>query len=684
MRSRYKIVFLILIVCNIVVKFSAGQQNVESKKKIYYESSPEDEFVQDDCHPRHQAIEQNRNDMTITPYMLDQLRSMGAVPATSINSTCIRIFLDSLLRAMHIQSLTFDPACDQNINDSIRISSTDPSQYVLYCNNISIESIEEFVSPPVNGSNGRRTNSSDTYHGIILSNVPLNNYHVESYPTRLNINSTEYLSWTKSNLSSQLLIEWMQNVPTPFDQLKHLDLSNNKLTNLTWQMFDQMPELRILNLSHNSISNEHIQYKLFYHRFNQLRVLDLSNNEIKSIVHEKLYDVSVSDSSSKTNGLFVYMPDLHELNLNHNQISDLPRSAFVANALPKLHILNLANNQLSIIPFQIFQSLHTLQYLDLSSNRLVTILDNFFIENKALTALNLRNNMIEKILRNSLNGLVQLIEVDLSENHIASTDRSAFDSLTALQRLNLSQNNLTVIPTTLFQRSLQLKHLDLSRNPFKVLPNGIFENQHSLEHVIIDETNLIKLNNWVSRKSNVVKKDVLKHLRTISMRKNRHLQEIDAITFRSLPAVQYLDLSGNDLRILPSEIGELTELNHLNISQNRLISLTKQLNTLQYLQTIDMLGNSFECDCQMVWLTTWMNATRKRNNNSTQSEQRPPFNQLNELNCRHGYPGDFLRVLQQLQCFKPTILQLSESRTHLLHSDAQLDCSFSGNPTPDM
>lgn len=700
-RSRYKVIFLILIVYIITVQSTVGQQNEENEEKINDDGGAKDEIGQQDgCHHNHQMIEQNRNDMTVTPHVLDRLRLMGAISSTSINSTCIRILLHSLLTAMHLQSLsalTFDPASNQIVNDSIQVINAGPSQYVLYCNNISMESIDEFVSKPAIESlsnDHRQLNShSDTvqeiFHGIILSNVPLNNSYVKRQssgvsnlrtPIQNSINATEYLSWTKSHLTSQLFDEWMQNIATltTFNQLKHLDLSNNELTNLTCHMFDRLPELRALNLSRNLISNEHIKYKLFQLCVMQLQHLDLSNNKILSIVYEKLVD---ADPESPIDGLFVDMPDLHELHLSHNQITDLPRNAFVANALPKLHVLNLAYNQLQIIPFQVFQSIHTLQHLDLSCNRLVTFLDNFFMKNEALTVLNLRNNTIDKVLKNSLFGLKHLIELDLSENHIISIDRNAFDSLTALQQLNLCQNNLTVIPTTLFQRLRQLKYLNLSRNNFKTLPNGIFANQIGLERLIIDDTSINKLNNWVSRKPDEVKKDVLGKLRIISMRNNRHLQEIDAITFRSLSAVEHLDLSGNSLRTVPPEMGELTALNYLDISRNGVMSLTKQLNTLQHLQTINMLGNSYECDCQMVWLTSWLNATQ---NNSTQNEQRPPFNQLKELKCRHGYPGEFLRVLQQLQCFKPTAVHVSESKTHLLRSDAIIECAFSANPVADI
>lgn len=693
-RTRYKFAFLILIVYIFAAQqFAVGQQNEKSAEKIEDGvTKAEVEIDRDGCHYHHQMNEQNRIDITITPHELDRLRAMGAISSAPANSTCLRIHLHSLLKVMHLQSLSaaaFDPVTNQIANDSIQTISVGPSQYALFCNDTTMDAIDRFVSQPVtveSVANGRQLNKpSDAIHesirAIILSNVPLNSNYVKRQSNRMtiwnSITAMEYLSWTKSHLTSRAFDEWAKS--TQREEIKHLDLSNNELTNLTCHMFDRLAGLRALNLSLNLISNEHIQHKLFQHCLTQLQHLDLTNNQITSIVYEPR---AVYTQSNPSDGLFANMPNLHALYLSHNQIMDLPRDAFAA--LPKLHILDLAHNQLSIIPFQVFQVVNTLQHLDLSSNRLVTFLDNFFIENVALTALNLRNNSIDRILKNSLYGLTQLIELDLSQNHIMNIDRNAFDSLTALQQLNLCQNKLAAIPTTLFQRLVQLRYLNLSRNNFKTLPNGVFANQFGLEQLIIDETSVSKLNNWVSRKPDEAKKDVLQRLRLISIRNNPNLQEIDGITLRGLPAVEHLDLSGNHLRTLPPEMGELTELNYLDISNNGYISLTKQLNTLHHLQTINMLGNSYECDCQMVWLTTWINTTRQNADNSTEIEQRPPFNQLHELKCHHGYPGDFLRVLQQLQCFKPTVIHVSESRTHLLRSDAVIECSFSGNPIPDI
>lgn len=726
-RFRHRIVLLILII-NIWAIFATEKYN-----------SDEEQIKCCNAYDKNNGYTVNNSthdmDNTTTtiesPLLFNWFQFRESIP--KLNSTCIRIKLEPF-----IQNDTLSQSSSSIGTSNIKYVGNEIQNYVMYCNNTSMDFIDDFISKSSGDEFVIKGQSSDTpihldnneflFGAIILINVSLNgdsNTHSNfltnaqyswhstatnqndfglsdtKWPETMNKSATLYLSWTQSRLNGELFGAWIRTTAQPvFIHLTHLDISDNNISNITWEMFEHLPALRSLNLSTNAINNETIQYELF-HRFTQLQQLDLSKNKLTSIVYDRL-NKSAPLSSKSTNivnlnynkqtsalprtpatiGVFTDMPELCELILSHNQMTDLPRNTFIG--LPKLHLLNLANNNLSIIPFQVFNMLSALQKLDLSGNHLVTFLDNFFIKNEALIVLNLCDNMLQKILKNSLHGLTNLIELDLSNNQIANIDRNAFDSLKVLQRLNLCRNNLNDLPTTLFYKLYQLKYLNLSKNKFKILHNGIFSSQYALEYLIIDETPLQKSNNWVSRIPDEVNRDVLKRLHTISMRKNRHLREIDAVTLRSLVGVEYLNLSGNGLILLPHEIGEMVNLKQLDLSENDLLSIPKQLNGLKNLDTINMLGNRFECDCQMVWVTSWMNEVRNRTKNVTILEQQPPFNQLNELKCSHGYPGDLLRVLQQLQCYKPTVVHISESRTYLLRSDAQLECSFSGNPIPDI
>lgn len=572
---------------------------------------------------------------------------------------------------------------------------------LLYCENVSMHFIDEFVWDGVaaktiggdgeNGS-GSDSNTSDnrtTFSAIILSNVRWqstardNERKINQKNIQRDLVTTtmaEYLTWIKSQLTGATMTAWTSTVSRPLVSLIYIDFSDNRLADMPWQsLATTMPNLRTIVLRRNNIGTDALRPNAFQ-RFEQLQRLDLSENNVTSIVYYQRHDADAFVA------IFANQPQLLELDLSRNRIIDLPRTAFTR--LPRLRCLNLAHNQLSIIPFQVFHALESLEHLDMANNRLVSILDNFFIGNTALRVLNLRNNTIETLSKNSLYGLERLTHLDLSDNQLLSIDRNAFDSLTALRVLNVGRNNLTVLPTILFYRLHQLQYVNLSRNNFKIIPNGLFASQHRLEELIIDETGLQRVGNLVSRQSNVVNKQTLAKLRTIRIRNNRQLRDIDAIAFRNWVAVEHLNLSGNALITLPHEIGELPELQTLDVSYNQLISVPKVIANAKQLHALSLLGNNYACDCHMAWLSGWIDDTQRRVhfNESLRdwSIYAPPLSQLRQLKCRHGYPGDFLRVLQQLHCMKPTATHVSDSKTYLLRSDAQLECAFSGNPVPDI
>lgn len=524
----------------------------------------------------------------------------------------------------------------------------DGNKHILRCANTSLQSINENYGPQL-----QHLNEIHLIHCV--SN------HPDRWLLGLqNVSKLEAIQWSASSVGDRHMQTLLAK--DSFLRLTSLDLSDNRLSQIKRSTLVNVNRLQHLNLSGNHLS-ELLPVDVF-DDLDSLNTLVLSNNEFRVI------------PGDETRSVFNKLTSLTYLNMANNSINDLLRCTF--NGLTNLRELNMSKNELYVIPFQVFKPLSSVELLDLSHNRLVLFLDNFFIFNKELRTLNLSDNIVEKLTKQSVFGLTHLHTLDLSINQLATIDRNAFESLDSLQYLSLRNNQLTILSSSIFNALGNLTYLDLSQNLFKYLPNGVFANQKKLQELVLEGTSIERLGNWVSRQNDTVDKEILISLRRVTIKNNLNLRSITPITFQSTPVIEYLDLSGNRLSVLPYEIGELTELRELDISGNVLVSIPSQIGTLKHLSFLNLLQNEYACDCRMYWIANWIEEYQMRVNASKD------ILNLEKLKCRHGYPGDMLRVLQNLHCIKPVVLQSSENRMHLLKSDAILDCSFAGNPPPDI
>ena len=148
--------------------------------------------------------------------------------------------------------------------------------------------------------------------------------------------------------------------------------------------------------------------------------------------------------------LFSSLGNLHTLNLNKNEITELSFLKY----LNKLKHLNLSENKISDIYF--LNELTNICELDLSSNDIHGI---FYLKNlKKLVALSLKQNPIFNFIM--LEELENLKILDLSENQIF--DYSFLHAIKKLRSLKLTHNK--IFDTSFLNRLSDLQFLDLSYN----------------------------------------------------------------------------------------------------------------------------------------------------------------------------------------------------------------------------
>jgi len=143
--------------------------------------------------------------------------------------------------------------------------------------------------------------------------------------------------------------------------------------------------------------------------------------------------------------------------------------------------------------------------------------------------------------------------------------------------LNLSNNLLTTLPKSISELK-QLYSLDLSNNNFSVCPE--LGSLPLLSYLNISENKLTEIDLGIERSATDTSFTLKAHSNIIYQFPNSLL---------NIKSLIDLDLSDNSIKIIPPEIGELATLSYLNLSDNKISSIS--LKNLKSLQILKLNGN---------------------------------------------------------------------------------------------
>lgn len=307
---------------------------------------------------------------------------------------------------------------------------------------------------------------------------------------------------------------FLQVVPSSLPPtLYRLHLKSNKLEEIPTGAFDNLPNLRELYLQNNHLTSEAMDNETFS-QLSSLECLDLSNNNL-SVVPKGL------------------PRNLVLLHLERNSIRSIPGDALTS--VRNLEYLLLHNNKLrsrSIHPAA-FQGLKKLHTLHMYNNLLERVPRGLPRRAKTLMLL---HNLISEIGRNDLALLYTLTELNLSYNKLTSgrLHRDAFRKMRDLERLDLSGNGLHALPLGL-PRSLRV--LEVKSNQLSSVPDGSLSGMSKLQKLVLSDNRL-------------------------------RLNSVYQGAWMELGALTTLDLSGNQLSHVPSDLPETLE--YLHLESNRI------------------------------------------------------------------------------------------------------------------
>ncbi|TFF98368.1 MAG: hypothetical protein EU547_01710 [Promethearchaeota archaeon] len=382
--------------------------------------------------------------------------------------------------------------------------------------------------------------------------------HEESIKCILEIIST--LSKINGSLTKEYLIKQLSEME--ISKFREFITNLNERNNLTSLSINELSEI---------LQNYHIvkylleKFKRIQYKLQNGRIYDLN----LSFMIYNIYDPKVMGILPS---FFKYLTNLHQLDLQLNKFTIIPKSII---KLPVLKTLNLSNNHFRYLP-EYFSQLTSLINLNLSYNDIRYLPKNFG-ELKDLESLDLKHN--------------QLLKIPLT-----------FKKLTCLKHLNLHGNKLEHIPNELFYLK-GLIHLELGLNEIEDIPTEITQ-LSSLQKLClggncISPASFLTLMN-MKRLSDLELYDnkltmIPDNIRTKNRLKNLslHNNRLEGLptTFTRLNHLESLDLSWNNYTKFPEEISELTSLKFLNLSGNKITHIPSWIINLKNLRSLNLIYN---------------------------------------------------------------------------------------------
>ncbi|XP_012157480.1 uncharacterized protein LOC101458689 [Ceratitis capitata] len=397
------------------------------------------------------------------------------------------------------------------------------------------------------------------------------------------------------DISNNPLVQLTKDIFMDELPLTYLNLRNTSLRKIELHTFKSLQNLNELNLEHNELNPADIHkldvpslrsLYLSHNDFSHTRVGGITAGMFDKMRSLQLLTMSNCSLDTIPDEIFTKNTNLVKLDMCDNRITVMNRNIF--NGLNVFKELKLCHNQLSEFPHIALYNLSTLETLDLSRNQLTSI-DFFKLSGTLnLRQLNLHDNKITSLSGFNAVNLTQLDSIDLSGNLLLSLPANFLRHSINLQRVDLSSNRFLQLPSSaLSDISIpRLSWLNLTGNPINKIYTVKEERYPYLKELYICQTNL----------SILTSKDfeafqALQHLHLV----NNRITRISPGAFKTLTNLLTLDLSINELEMLPKErLQGLKLLRFLNISHNILKDLEEFSSDLAQLQTFDLSFNQLD------------------------------------------------------------------------------------------
>lgn len=235
------------------------------------------------------------------------------------------------------------------------------------------------------------------------------------------------------------------------NQLTEIDFSRNSIEIILSKTFNKSASSLVkIYLSHNRIS--FVQESLF-ENLKELRIIDLSFNLLQAFdmslfkMNHNLVEIHIANnrierSFSGDFGQSLYFEWLVIFNASGNEIQQLSKVMFDC-SYPALNVLDLSNNKLKY-KSNLFRKFSKLQYVNLSNSSLREFGFNAFHHPNHLKSIDLSQNHLKRVRFTSKYGAFLSLEfLNLEKNDLKSLEGISPKHFPKLATISLSENRLS-------------------------------------------------------------------------------------------------------------------------------------------------------------------------------------------------------------------------------------------------
>ncbi|KAM8756384.1 leucine-rich repeats and immunoglobulin-like domains protein 1 [Acanthopagrus schlegelii] len=383
-----------------------------------------------------------------------------------------------------------------------------------------------------------------------------------------------------------------------------LNLGHNKLTTISVDAFDNLPNLRELRLDHNELTSipdlgqAASKIVSLYLHHNKIRSID--GRRTRELVSVETLDLCNNDITELRGHCFPAGLQIRDLYLSNNKISVLELGA-LDHLGSTLQVLRLSRNRISQIPVRAFQ-LPRLTQLELNRNRIRQVEGLTFQGLSSLEVLKLQRNSISKLTDGAFWDLAKMKVLHLDYNSLTEVNSGSLYGLTSLQQLFLSNNSIARINADGWKFCQKLRELNLSYNNLTRLDEGSLAVLGDLHTLRLGHNSISHITEGAFRG--------LKAVRNLELDHNDISGTIEDTNgaFSGLDSLNKLTLFGNKIKsVAKKAFSGLETLEHLNLGDNAIRSIQPDaFSKMKNLKTLLIQSDSFLCDCQLHWLPDWL------------------------------------------------------------------------------